>query len=206
LAVVLPTDQVFINCPFDEPYAPTFRALVFTIFATEFRPRSALELEDGGQSRMDKLFSIIEECRYGVHDISRTDLDPVNHLPRFNMPFELGIFFGARTYGGKQQKLKRALVLDIEQYRYQRFISDLAGYDIRAHEGEPTIAVRILRDWLANVSRRKLPSANWIEALYQAFVAELPGLAAAGGFDPDEIPYVDYEQIVVDWLVAAPAP
>ena len=205
MAAVLPTDQVFINCPFDELYTPTFRALIFTIFACEFRPRSALELEDGGQGRMDKLFSIIEECRYGVHDISRTDLDPVNHLPRFNMPFELGIFFGARTYGGKQQKLKRALVLDIEQYRYQRFISDLAGYDIRAHHGQPAAAVRILRDWLANVSRRKLPSANRIEALYHAFVAGLPAVAEAEGFDVGDIPYVDYEQMVVDWLIAAPA-
>jgi hypothetical protein len=196
---------VFINCPFDEAYAPTFRAMIFTIFACEFQPRSALELDDGGQTRMDKLFSIIEQCRYGVHDISRTDLDTVNHLPRFNMPFELGIFFGARTYGGKDQRLKRALVLDIEKYRYQRFISDLAGYDIRAHGGDPVAAVRILRDWLANVSRRQLPSANRIEALYHAFMGELPALAAGQDFDPDDIPYVDYEHMVVDWLLAAPA-
>lgn len=205
MASVLPTDQVFINCPFDEPYAATFRAMIFTIYACEFRPRSALELDDGGQTRMDKLFSLIEQCRYGVHDISRTDLDPVNHLPRFNMPFELGIFFGARTYGGKEQKLKRTLVLDIEQYRYQRFISDLAGYDIRAHQGNPISAVRILRDWLANVSRRKLPSANRIEALYHAFMGQFPDLAAEQDFDPDDMPYVDYEHMVVDWLLAAPA-
>lgn len=35
------TDDVFINCPFDQADAPTFRALVFTIFACRFRPRSA---------------------------------------------------------------------------------------------------------------------------------------------------------------------
>jgi hypothetical protein len=205
LAAILPTDQVFINCPFDQPYAPTFRALVFTIFACEFRPRSAFELDDGGQGRMDKLFSIIQACRYGVHDICRTDLDPVHHLPRFNMPFELGIFFGARTYGGKEQKLKRLIIFDIEQYRYQRFISDLAGYDIHAHGGNPSAAVRKLRNWLANVSRRKLPSANRIEASYGAFMLELPNIAALADFDPDDIPYVDYEQMVVDWLITAPA-
>lgn len=154
---------------------------------------------------MDKLFSIMRECRYGVHDLSRTELDAVNNLPRFNMPFELGVFMGARTYGGKEQKLKRVLIFDIEQYRYQRFISDLAGYDIHAHQGEPVSAVRILRDWLANVSRRKLPSANRIEALYEAFMVDLPNLAALGGFDADDIPYVDYEHMLVDWLVTAPA-
>lgn len=153
---------------------------------------------------MDKLFSIIRECRYGVHDICRTDLDPVNDLPRFNMPFELGIFFGARTYGDKNQKLKRVLIFDIEQYRYQRFISDLAGYDIHAHGGDPTLAVRTLRDWLANVSRRKLPSANRVEGLYRSYLDDLPDLAAAGDFDPDDIPYVDFELMVVDWLLTAP--
>ena len=99
-------DDVFINCPFDEDYAPTFRALIFGIYACGFRPRSARELDDGGQTRIEKLYGIIEECRYGVHDLSRTELDAVNQLPRFNMPLELGIFLGAKRYGGASQKAK----------------------------------------------------------------------------------------------------
>ncbi|HEV2817827.1 MAG TPA: hypothetical protein VGW40_11490 [Allosphingosinicella sp.] len=53
------------------------------------------------------------------------------------MPLELGLFRGAKRFGNKAQKLKRALILDIEQFRYQRFISDLAGIDIHAHGGDP---------------------------------------------------------------------
>ena len=89
-------DDVFINCPFDPEYAPIFNALVFTIYACGFRPRSAKELDDGGQTRIEKLFNLIEECRFGIHDLSRTELDAVNQLPRFNMPLELGMFLGAK--------------------------------------------------------------------------------------------------------------
>jgi hypothetical protein len=197
-------DDVFINCPFDEDYQPTFRALIFTLFACSFRPRSALELDDGGQTRIDKLLGLIAECRYGIHDLSRTELDPINALPRFNMPLELGLYLGAKHYGGREQKAKRVLILDVERYRYQRFVSDLAGMDIHEHGGEPLMALRKARDWLANVSRRALPSAEKVTRLYQAFLADLPAIAADLEFaDPDRIPYVDYEAIVTAWLVSA---
>jgi len=200
------TNDVFINCPFDRDYAPIFRALIFTISACGFRPRSARELDDGGQTRIDKLFAIIEECRYGIHDLSRTELDEVNGLPRFNMPLELGIFLGAKRYGGAGQKAKRVLILDVEQYRYQCFISDLAGMDVHEHGSDPVRALRETRDWLANVSRRVLPSADRLAHLYETFLADLPGLAAALEFDPDQIPYVDFERILAGWLLEAEPP
>jgi hypothetical protein len=199
-------NDVFINCPFDSDYAPTFRALIFTVYACGFRARSARELDDGGQKRIEKLYGLIEQCRYGIHDLSRTEPDPVNNLPRFNMPLELGMFLGAKRYGGAAQKAKRVLVLDVEPYRYQRFISDLAGMDIHQHGGDPVRALRETRDWLANVSRRTLPSADRVARLYQAFLAQLPALAATLEFDPDHIPYVDYERIVAEWLLQAKAP
>lgn len=199
-------DDVFINCPFDIEYVQTFRALIFTVYACGFRPRSALELDDGSQTRIDKLFDLIAECRYGIHDLSRTELDQAHGLPRFNMPLELGIFLGAKRYGGAEQKSKRVLILDIERYRYQRFISDLAGMDIHDHRGEPTRAVRETRDWLANVSRRMLPSADRIARLYETFLADLPGLARELEFDVSTIPYVDFERLVVGWLLQAKPP
>lgn len=198
-------DDVFINCPFDDEFAPTFRALIFVIMACGFRPRSARELDDAAQTRIDKIHGLIEECRYGVHDLSRTELDPMHQLPRFNMPLELGLFLGAKRYGNKDQKLKRALILDLEQYRYQRFISGLAGMDIHEHAGNPIRAVRETRDWLANVSRRELPSAERVVNVYERFLGDLPGIAADLEFDPGSIPYVDFERIVAKWLAAAPA-
>ena len=199
-------NDVFVNCPFDSHYDPIFRALIFAIYACGFRPRSAKELDDAGQTRIDKLYGLIAECRYGIHDISRTELDAVNNLPRFNMPLELGIFLGAKRYGDASQKAKRLLVLDVEQYRYQRFISDLAGIDIHDHRCDPDRALRETRNWLANVSRRDLPSANRIEKLYKRFLADLPALAKALDFDPETTPYVDFERIVVGWLLQPSTP
>src|SRR3569833_2750228 len=119
-------EDVFINCPFDDDYRELFRALVFTILACGCRPRAACETDDGGQTRIAKLYDIIEDSRYGIRDISRTDLDSIHRLPRFNMPFELGIFLGARQYGKPEQRQKKALIFDIEPFRFQKFISDLA--------------------------------------------------------------------------------
>jgi hypothetical protein len=197
--LVTSTYDVFINCPFDDGYAETFQALIFVVFACGFRPRSAREMDDAGEVRIEKLYGIIKECRYGIHDISRTELDKDSRLPRFNMPLELGIFLGAKRYGGKSQKQKRLLVLDTEKYRYQKFISDLAGIGIHAHAADPRRAIVETRNWLANVSRRTIISGPKINAIYKKFCKQLPAQRKKLGL-PKKIPYADYERMVVGWL------
>lgn len=96
----------------------------------------------------------IEECRFGIHDLSRIERDAVNDLPRFNMPFELGLFLGGRRYGPRPQRDKHCLVLEAERYRYQNFLSEIAGQDIRSHDNEPAKPVGAVRDWLAS---RRVP-------------------------------------------------
>ena len=109
--------DVFINCPFDAHYKKVFEAIVFAVFDCGFQPRCALELDDGAQIRFSKISRIIGDCRFGIHDISKTELDESNGLPRFNMPLELGMFLGAKQYGSKKQKKKVCLILDRENYR-----------------------------------------------------------------------------------------
>ncbi len=201
--VAVDIDNVFINCPFDIEYRTTFEALVFTIHACGFRPRCALELDDASQTRIEKLYNIIEECRFSVHDLSRTELDSINNLPRFNMPLELGLFLGAKRYGDENQRHKRCLILDTERFRYQKFISDIAGMDIREHGADPARASLELRNWLKNVSRRTLPSAKEIGALYDRFQKARLKISAKLGFDNSAIPYADYENMVTDWLLVA---
>ena len=81
--------SVFINCPFDNQYKALFEAVVFAVAECGFQPRCALEVEDASEVRIEKIFKIIAGCRYGIHDISRTEPDRTSGLPRFNMPFEL---------------------------------------------------------------------------------------------------------------------
>ena len=135
--------NVFINCPFDGNYRPVFEAIVFTVFDCGFRPRCALEIEDGGQVRIEKIFDLIADCRFGINDLSRADLDSATRLPRFNMPLELGIFLGARRFGQGRHKQKCCLILDRERYRYRAFISDISGQDVCGHQEDPLEAIRI---------------------------------------------------------------
>jgi hypothetical protein len=83
--------QVFINCPFDPGYRATFDAIVFAVLHCGFEPRSALEAGGSGQQRFDRLLVLIGACPLAIHDLSRVELSGKN-LPRFNMPFELGLF------------------------------------------------------------------------------------------------------------------
>ena len=94
MAETLNNNDVFINCPFDDRYKPMFNALVFAIYELGFIARCAREADDSGEVRLAKIERIIRQCKYGIHDISEVTLDAVNHLPRFNMPLELGMFFG----------------------------------------------------------------------------------------------------------------
>ena len=148
-------NHVFINCPFDDGYLPLFNAIVFAIYDLGFVARCARETDDSGEVRLAKIERIIEQCKFGIHDISEVRLDAVNGLPRFNMPLELGLFFGCKRFGAKDQNQKVSLILDIQPYRYQKFISDIAGHDIRAHAGQPQQAIVIVRNWLAGAARRK---------------------------------------------------
>src|SRR3954468_768137 len=91
--------SVFINCPFDDEYTPIFEAIVFTIQACGFSARCARSRLNSGEVRLHKILEIIGDCRYSIHDLSRTQLDRTTALPRFNMPLELGIDIGCRAYG-----------------------------------------------------------------------------------------------------------
>lgn len=88
----LRSKDVFINCPFDTGYRPILTAIVFAIHDLGFVARSALERDDGGEVRLSKIEGIIEQCKFGIHDLSAVELDTSTHLPRFNMPLELGLF------------------------------------------------------------------------------------------------------------------
>ena len=90
--------SVFMNGPFDDTYGPILNVLVFTVFDCGFEPRCAMEIGDGAQIRIDMIFNIINEFKYSIHDISRTELDPDTNFPRVNMPLELRMFLGARRF------------------------------------------------------------------------------------------------------------
>jgi len=191
-------NQVFINCPFDGKYKNIFNALVFAIHDCGFIARCALEANDSHHVRIDKIFKIIGECSLGVHDISRAGIDSTTKLARFNMPLELGIFMGCKEYS---DNAKCYLIFDLEKYRYQKFISDISGQDIKIHEGKIEKAISGLRDWLNNKTKETLPSGSVIHKRYLNFIKELPKMCRKNKWKPNELTFVDYTTAVASWLI-----
>ena len=196
---------VFINCPFDRRYRRLFHAIGFAVTDCAFTPRCALEFEDGGEERIRKIKRIIRECRYGIHDISRVEVDPKSKLPRFNMPLELGLFLGAQEYGAGEQKRKRSLVLDTVPYRYQAFCSDIAGQDIRAHGNQPVKAVAAVRAMPATaVGEVRLPGSARIMERYGEFQEDLRSLSSRLAVGISEFQFVELRTFMQTWVATHP--
>jgi hypothetical protein len=149
---------------------------------------------------MDKLYDIIRESPLGIHDLSRTTLDPANRLPRFNMPFELGVFLGAKRYGNATQRRKSCLILERDLYRYQKFCSDIAGQDIRAHNNDVGNAITAVRNWLRAARNRQMPGGAVIAARYLRFRRDLPRMCRLEQIDLPNPPFLDYRMLVIGWL------
>lgn len=192
---------VFVNCPFDEEYRPLFYAIVFALHDCGYAVRSALSVTDASEVRIEKIAAMIAGSRFGLHDISRTELDASTGLPRFNMPLELGLFLGAKRFGTGRQKQKNCLVMDVDRYRYQKFISDIAGQDIVTHGGKPAQAIRIVRDWLSDADPAvKIPGGSMIAERYELFRKDLPAMCARVRLVEEELTFNDYVLQVEEWL------
>ena len=196
--------DVFINCPFDDAYAPLFRAMVFAIFACGYRSRCALEDNDSGALRFDKLRLMIRQCDLGVHDLSRTEFSRQTATPRFNMPFELGLFLGARHFGGPRQKQKRALVLAESRAKWAPTISDLAGVDPVFHGNRPADVIGAVRDFLGKTpDGGRLPGEEAMAADFETFEESLPRLARAARQTLTEARrYANYVTFVEEFLLS----
>lgn len=194
--------SVFLNCPFDDEYRSLFEAIVFTIHLCGFSCRCALEETDAAVVRIEKIVRMIAACDLGIHDLSRVDTH--GKLPRFNMPLELGLFLGAQRFGQKRQRKKKCLILEGQKYQYQRFISDIAGQDLAAHNGKAEEAITAVRKFLSDYASEdaKIPGRNRILALWQEFTTALPGLLAYAKQDRESMTFREFRNYVEEFVAA----
>jgi len=116
------------------------------------------------------------------------------------MPFELGIDVGCKTYSGAH-KDKSFLIFESEKYRFQKYISDIAGQDIQQHSDNPGVAVKRVRDWLRTESGRSdIPGGSAIYKRYESFREDLPRICEQLKLDLNELTFVDFSEIVATWL------
>lgn len=181
--------NVFVNCPFDADFRSCFEALLFAVY----KVRCALEDDDAANIRFDKLRRLIRESPRTIHDLSRTELG-ANDLPRFNMPFELGLAMGAKHFGNPRQRRNTALIMVRQRYTLPAYLSDLSGSDPTAHHGDPSNVIRAVTRYLHTTpSGQLLPGPQHYIAGFAKFKENLPAMATALRRTPDEIdPYADY--------------
>lgn len=91
--------SVFINCPFDEEFAPILQAISFCVVFLGFHPRLAPENADNAATRLDRILEIVRTSKYGIHDLSRCRASVEGEFSRMNMPFELGLDHACRKFG-----------------------------------------------------------------------------------------------------------
>jgi hypothetical protein len=191
-------DNVFVNCTFDSEYEPIFHAILFAIHDCGYVARCALEADDSGDIRIEKILAIIEECKFGIHDVSRTELNEHN-LPPLQYAFGAWVISCREAIRARESK-KIALILDSERYGYREFCSDIAGQDIQPHKKDPAECIKVVRNWLrSNKPAVRIPGGALIAKRCNRFREELPKLKQEMQLGDDLI-FADYISLLIGWL------
>ena len=124
--------EVFLNLPYDSKFENLFLAYICAAHAMGLVPRVALEIP-GGARRLDRIFALIQQCPFSVHDLSWVERDRRSpQTPRFNMPFELGLAVAWEKTGQRHAWF----VMEAMNRRLAKSLSDLNGTDPQIHEGK----------------------------------------------------------------------
>ncbi len=194
--------NVFVNCPFDKEYNSLLRALAFTILYLDLEPKIAQTFSSSA-IRINQIKQHIRNSKYSIHDISRSKPLKQDELPRFNMPYELGLDIGCNEYGGKKFSQKKALILESERYHYHKVLSDISGQDIEHHNDDPKTLILKVRNWFsANKTKLIIPGASEIWLAYNQYKADLiTNLSATySATDIAEMPIGDYIKFNRGWI------
>lgn len=202
--------NVFINCPFDNDFFPVLKGILFTLVYLDFNPLIS-ETDDSGESRLNKIQNFIAKTDYSIHDLSRTESfkkrkwfwqKRIALPPRMNMPFELGLDFGAKFYNPEKHGNKKFLILEAEKYLYQKIISDINGRDTVAHNNSLELAIKAVRNWLnLNFQELEIPRHVDIYSTYLDFLYENDPILKEEGINPNEVSDNQFSDIIGDMRV-----
>jgi hypothetical protein len=150
-------DSAFINIPYDRDYEEHFLAYIAGVAAFGLDPRATLELTSG-ERRLDRIFKLIEACKYSFHDLSFVKLDRKRPMtPRFNMPFELGLVVGWQYAAPSGHDW---FVFESKQHRIKKSLSDLDGTDAFIY-GPPQGILQQIRNALSRHEVRPTAEQMW---------------------------------------------
>jgi hypothetical protein len=166
---------VFLNLPYDSKFQPLFLAYIAGVTAFGLTPRATLEIP-GGARRLDRIFAILSECQYSIHDLSRVQLNRTRPAtPRFNMPFELGLAVAHERAGHKHTWF----VFEEMNRRILKSLSDLNGTDVYIHNGRIDGVFRELSNALSREGRQ--PGLSQMQMIYRGLRKAVPAVRQRSG-------------------------
>lgn len=198
--------NIFVNCPFDDDYKPLLKPLLFTIIYCGFNPRIALERFDSGEGRLSKIKELIDSSIYSIHDLSRIKSKKLDEYFRLNMPFEIGLDLGCRLYNPDPiYKNKRTLILESEEYSYQKALSDLSNSDVKCHNGDSEELIYQIRNWFCELTDNEdsIQGASIIWDDYNIFNTDLLQEIQNKGLkqkDIDKMTIPELQRKMVNWI------
>jgi len=198
--------NIFVNCPFDDDYKPLLKSLLFTIIYCGFNPRIALERFDSGEGRLSKIKELIDSSIYSIHDLSRIKSKKLDEYFRLNMPFEIGLDLGCRLYNPEPKyKGKRTLILETEEYSYQKALSDLSNSDVKCHNGDSEELIYQIRNWFCELTdnEESIQGASIIWDDYNIFNTDLYKEMTDKGLrqkDIDKMTIPELQRKMVSWI------
>ena len=171
--------SVFLNVPYDIGFENLYLAYIAGLSAFGLIPRATLEIPTS-QRRLERIHKLIQECGYSIHDLSRVQLDAkAPRVPRFNMPFELGLAV-AQNAGNRRETW---YVCETVPHRISKSPSDLNGTDVRIHAGTVRGVFGALCDIFVRKTRQ--PSVQEMYRIYLVLRRNLRTIMRqAGAKDP----------------------
>ena len=109
--------------------------------------------------------------------------------PGSTCPWKLGIAMGRRLATQRKNDRHDWLLLVREGHQYAKFVSDLAGFDPRQHDGTVKVLVPLVMVWLATRPEAiAVPTPRRVLAALPQFQEEKAKLIAEWG---KEVPWAD---------------
>ena len=87
------------------------------------------------------------------------------------------------------------LILEKEQYRYQKVISDISGNDIKSHRNEPELLIKAVRDWF-KPTIADIPFYKAIWLAYIEFESDFENTLRSSGYNPKDINELTFCDII----------
>lgn len=173
--------DVFINAPFDTSYERLFLATIAGLVGLGLNPRCVLEIPTDAD-RLRRLHTLISACPFSLHDLSRVQTSRIGsyRVPRFNVPFELGLDAAIANSGARHQWI----MLEAKRFRLGQSLSDVSGYDPHIHGNSVRGLMDVLLDIFSNLPDPPMTTTDELLWVYRQ-VREFQSTLAASVYRPN---------------------